>query len=230
MRMPEAAIEARLAGRRARFSVEIEIEGQRLLAHLSNTGRLAGLLNAGTPCLVVPAPNPAGRLRYRLLLVRAGSGWVAVDTRLTSAVVEEALARGRLLPLRGYPEARGEVRRGVSRLDFLLGGPSGRCLLEVKSCTNVVDDVALFPDAPTARGARHLRELAQVQRSGEAGAAVLFLVQREDATCLRPNATLDPAFASAFYDAAAAGVMLLAYRCRVSPECVELADRVPVRL
>jgi sugar fermentation stimulation protein A len=124
---------------------------------------------------------------------------------------------------------RREVTVGSSRLDFLLEGPAGCCYIEAKSVTLVVDGIARFPDAPTTRGARHVGELIQLHEAG-AHAAILFIVQREDATAFRPNVAADPPFAAALARAAAAGVETRAYRCRVTLTGVTIMSEIPVIL
>ncbi len=154
---------------------------------------------------------------------------MAVDARLPNALLAETLRAGRIAPLRGYGPPRAEVRHGASRLDFLLERPGARCLVETKSVTLVERGVALFPDAPTARGRRHVEALARARRRGT-DAAVVFVVQREDAQRFRPNVAADPALARGLARAARAGVRILAYRCRVTRRAITLADPIPVDL
>ena len=128
------------------------------------------------------------------------------------------------------PAVRREVTYGESRLDLMLEGASGRCYLETKSVTLVEDDgVALFPDAPTTRGVKHLHTLARVVAEGHRAAAV-FVVQRSDANFLSPHDSADPEFGAALRAALAAGVEVRAYRCSVTPEEIRLADSIPVAL
>ncbi|MEJ2187449.1 MAG: DNA/RNA nuclease SfsA [Gemmatimonadota bacterium] len=123
---------------------------------------------------------------------------------------------------------RREVPLGRSRIDFLLSRPDGRRLaLEVKSVTLVVDGVGLFPDAVTARGARHVRELTELAGRDGWEAAILFVLQRDDARRVHAAASIDPAFAEALAEAKAAGVRVLARRCRVGLDRIELAEPVP---
>ncbi|HEY8489808.1 MAG TPA: DNA/RNA nuclease SfsA [Dehalococcoidia bacterium] len=229
MRLQGVLVPGRVRRRLNRFAVEVETEGGPAVAHLANSGRLTELLQPGTRALLRPAPAGLRRTTYDLALVWYAGGWVSVDARLPNAVVAEALAKGALAPFRGYPQVRREVRWGECRLDFLLEGPQGRCLLETKSVTLVEAGCALFPDAPTLRGARHVRTLTAARLAGER-AAVLFLIQRPDATRFRPHPTADPALLAALREAAAAGVELYAYRCVVSPEAMEVLDAVPVEV
>lgn len=220
---------ATLIRRLNRFAVEVQLQGQRLPAHLANSGRLHELMLAGTPALLVPKGGPRRKTAYDLLLLRIGRHWVSADARLPNRLVQEALAADRIEPLRGYRVRKAEVSFGGSRVDFLLEGTLGPCLLEVKSVTLVVDGVALFPDAPTQRGVRHLEALMQARRQG-LEAAVLFVVQRADVLAFAPNDAADPIFGRALRQAAAAGVQVLAYRCRVSPRAMAISHRLPVRI
>lgn len=231
MLFPPGLLRATILSRRGRFSVNVRLEdGATGLAYLANSGRLQGLLEPGTPALLCPRPGERRLLPWDLLLVApSGGDWVAVDARLANRLLYEALTGQGLRALQGYTHVRAEVVAGGSRMDFLLTGPAGRCLVEAKSVTLVRNGVALFPDAPTDRGRRQLHDLVQARREG-LEAAVVFVVQREDASSLQPNRALDPAFAAALYQAAGAGVALLAYRCHVCPQGVALADRIPVRL
>lgn len=199
------------------------------MAHLPNSGRVREVLAPGTPALLLPRSGPGRKTKFDLLLVRLGETWVSADARLPNALAREALASGSIEPLAGFAVLRSEMPFGGSRVDFMLEDGKRRCLLEVKSVTLVEDGVALFPDAPTARGARHLRELAAALDQG-LEAAVLFIVQRPDAREFRPHGAADPAFAAALRAAAAAGVTVLAYGCDVSPEEIRIAAPLPVRL
>jgi sugar fermentation stimulation protein A len=170
------------------------------------------------------------KTKFTVFLVRHGEGWVCIDTRVPNRVAEEALGQGAIEPLAGYVQVRREVVRGASRLDVMLtsdGLPD--CWVEVKSVSLVQERRALFPDAPTKRGARHLRELAEIVEGGERAAA-LFLIQREDVDSFSPYEERDPEFAQALRDAEASGVEVYAYRCRVSPEEIHVLEPVPVFL
>jgi len=150
-----------------------------------------------------------------------------VDARLPNPLFAEAVAEGRLAAFAGVRVIEREVRRGGSRIDFRLEGAWGARWVEVKSVTLVEDGVALFPDAPTGRGRRHLEELSALVREGQR-AAVVFVVQRSDAEAFAPNSRADPAFAHMLAEAQALGVEVYAYRCRVTRRALTLLDEVPV--
>ena len=178
--------------------------------------------------LLAPAPSgSARRTAYTVVLVRNGQRWVSVVPALANEVLVSALARNRVPGLRGARVLAREIHHGRSRFDFLLLHRGHRLLVEVKSATLVEDGVALVPDAPTVRGARHVRELTErVRRGGRA--AIVFVVQRDDAGALRAHAGNDPAFAAALEAAARAGVRVLCYACRVTAQGVTLDRRIRV--
>ena len=213
-----------------RFAALAEVAGREETVHVANSGRLRELFEPGRRLLLTPVPGDHRKTRYDLALVDLGHTLVSADARLPNALVAEALAEGRLEPFVDYPEVRREVTHGESRLDLALDGAVGRCYLETKSVTLVEDGgVALFPDAPTTRGVKHLHTLIKASTEGHRAGAI-FVVQRSDADCLKPHDESDPEFGKALREAKSAGVDVLAYRCSVSPEEITLADPIPVRL
>ena len=144
-------------------------------------------------------------------------------------VLEESIAGAALPEFAGYARISMEVTFGASRIDMLLSGPQGRCYVEAKSVTLVARGMALFPDAPTIRGRKHLTSLAEAVRKGHRS-AVAFVVQRPDARVFSPNDPGDREFGSALRHAVESGVEAYAYRCRVSREEIQITGAVPVRL
>jgi sugar fermentation stimulation protein A len=190
---------------------------------------LKELLLPGVEVWVRPAAGDERRTRFTLAMARAPSGeLVSLVTTLPNLLVREALEAKRIAELSAWEVVSPEYTWGRSRFDFLLGADADRrLLLEVKSVTLVEGDRALFPDAVTARGARHVRELAAAVSSGYE-AAVLFAVQRKDANSVTAARTIDSKFADALAFASTAGVRLLGYRCEVSLDEAEIAERIPV--
>lgn len=199
-----------------RFVVEVELDGGLLRAHLPNPGRLQEVLDPGRRILLRPAP-PGRRTAWTAVGADLGPFLVSLDATLPNRAFPSFLEEGALPELRGYRILAREPRLGEGRADFLLARGQRRLWVEVKSVTLVQNGVALFPDAPTARGRRHLAELAGLARRGEE-ALVLFVVQRPDADRFGPHAGIDPAFAQAFGEALAAGVASRAVVCRFDGE------------
>lgn len=223
-------VEGRFVARDNRFRVTVEVGGQQVWAHLPNSGRLGELLVPGRRAILVERPKAGRKTGYDLSLVEMDGRWVSVDARLPNDLVAEALRSGILLPLAGYPSLRREVSFGRSRFDFMLEAPGRRpCLVEVKSITLIVDGLGCFPDAVTARGRRHVAELAESLARGYR-AAVVFVVQRDDARGIRPHDESDPGFGRALREAARRGVEVYAYACHVEPRRAEITHPLPVYL
>jgi sugar fermentation stimulation protein A len=205
--------------------------GAVVAVHLPDPGRLRELLVPGRRVWIRGAQAPRRKTEWSAVLVETpdGGGLVSLDTTLPNRLIHLALRAGALPELAGWSLQRAEVPIGGSRLDFLLANAHGRQLaLEVKSVTLVEGDLALFPDAVTTRGARHVRELATLAAADGWAAALLFVLQRGDATRIRAAAAIDPDFAAAVAEARAAGVRVLGRRCAVSLGEVRLGGRVEV--
>jgi sugar fermentation stimulation protein A len=226
--LPRPLVAGRFVRRVNRFAAEVRVDGQLWRVHLPNSGRMEELLVPGAAVRVAPLEGHARRTRGRLLLVRHAGRWVGVDSHLPNRLWELALRAGGIPPVRGVRSWKREVRVGGERVDFRVEAGDGTWLVETKSCNRVAGGVALFPDAPTVRGARHLRLLADRARRGGRGAVVWF-VQRDDARYLQVDWEADPVFAAAARDARREGVQLVAYVCAVTPAHVRVLRRVPVR-
>lgn len=228
---------ARFLSRTSRFSVlAVRAEGAgeadevgSFECHLPNPGRLKELLVPGAELLLRPAKYPERRkTKFDVFAVVAEGRTVVVDSRIPNQIIREALGSGEIAEFSGYRLVRSEPARGNGRLDFLL--ESDRlCLVEVKSCTLVRNGIALFPDAPTERGRRHLLELARAIEEGYR-ASVVFVIQREDAELFMPNDETDPDFGTALREVAAKGVEPIALSTRYREGTVELIGGVPVDL
>ncbi|MEW5920020.1 MAG: DNA/RNA nuclease SfsA [Bacillota bacterium] len=198
-------------------------------AHLADPGRLRELLAPRTVWLR-PVNGTGRKTKWSAALCEspAGDSLVSIDATLPNRLVGKALLAGALEEFAGWSLVRPEFPLGGSRWDFLLKSPGGRrLLLEVKSVTLVEGKTALFPDALTARGAKHMRELAEIVRNGEYEAAVMFVVQRDEAILIQAAPQIDPAFAAALADAVAAGVNIYGRKCRVSLTGVTLGEQLP---
>ncbi|MEZ6187974.1 MAG: DNA/RNA nuclease SfsA [Planctomycetota bacterium] len=224
-------IAGRLLRRYKRFLADVELEdGTQITAHTANPGAMTGLATPGSRVLLSHHPHGKRKLPYSWQIVYVGRTPVGVNPALANPLVREALERGVIAELRGYPHLHAEVPVGDSRLDFELSAPGRpRCLVEVKSVTLRDGSAGLFPDAPSERGRRHLHELATLVAAGER-AALLFLVQRGDVRRVGPAREVDPAYGVALDEARAAGVEVLAYRAAVEPSRrrIRVVGRLPL--
>ena len=214
--------EAVFLDRPNRFIARVALAGEEKTVHVKNTGRCRELLLPGAGVLLSPGGNPNRKTEYDLIAVyKEGLGLVNIDSQAPIRVMAEWLAA------RGYDRIRPEYPYGGSRLDFCLERGGETTLLEVKGCTLEKGGVGYFPDAPTERGRRHLRELTEAVALG-CRCAVAFVIQMEGVREVRPNRETDPAFGEALDAAMAAGVRVLALPCRVWPEGLEIdGEKVP---
>jgi sugar fermentation stimulation protein A len=231
VRFAAPLVRARLIRRYKRFLADMALaSGETVTAHCPNPGSMMGLAEPGLACWLEPTPQPGRKLAFAWRLVELPGGHMAgIDATLPNRLIGAALRAGALAPLAGQSAVRAEVRYGrASRVDFLLDGPAGQTFVEVKNVHLRRDeDWAEFPDCVTTRGARHLNELAGMARAGHR-AVLLYLVQRTDCARLRLAADLDPAYARAAAAARGAGVEMLAFGARITPEAVALGDQLPV--
>lgn len=230
MKLPPL-IAGRLLRRYQRFLADVElVDGAVVTAHCPNSGSMRGCALPGSRVLLSVSDNPSRKLPYTWELVEADGCWVGINTGLPNRLAREGIERGIVTELQGYERLRAEVCYGSerSRIDLLLEGP-GCCYVEVKNVTLVEDGLASFPDAVTARGQKHLRELMAMVAAG-ARAVNLFTVQRADARAVAPADAIDPAYGRLLRQAAEAGVELLAYQAKVTPAEIVLSHPLPIVL
>ena len=209
-----------------RFIAHVEIGGEPQVVHVKNTGRCRELLSAGAQVWCQRSDNPARKTRYDLITVRKGSRLINMDSQAPNAAAKEWLLSGGLGPIENL---RAETIHGDSRFDFSFTKDGRQCYLEVKGVTLETDGVCAFPDAPTERGAKHLRGLQKAAAEG-CGGYVLFVIQMADVKYLHPNDATDPSFGAALREAAAAGVTVLAMDCAVTEDSMAIRQPVPVHL
>jgi len=220
-----------LIHRYKRFLADIELENGKLITvHCPNSGSMLGCSEPGSQVMISRSDNPARKYPHTLEMVQAGSVWVGVNTSLTNKLVREALEKGVVKELGSPDSIAQEVKISTkTRLDFLLDCEGQPVYMEVKNCSLAIDRAAMFPDAITARGTKHLRELAALKQQGYM-AAVFFCVQREDADYFRPAQHIDPLYADTLVKVAGEGVKVFAYQADVSPEGIKITRKLPVRL
>ena len=219
-------IPGKFLSRPNRFIAHVEIDEKAEICHVKNTGRCRELLIPGCTVWCEKAQNPARKTAYDLVCVEKGSRLINMDSQAPNAAVKEWLLGGGLGKLENL---KPESTFGSSRFDFSFVKDSKPCFLEVKGVTLENDGVCAFPDAPTARGVKHLKELTSLAQSGLT-AYVLFVIQMENVKYLHPNDATDPAFGKALREAFNAGVHLLALDCKVTPNTMTLNKPVEIKL
>ncbi|MEF2966607.1 DNA/RNA nuclease SfsA [Paenibacillus sp. M1] len=212
-----------------RFIAEVIISGVTEQVHIKNTGRLQELLIPGTEVLLELGGHPGRKTRFSLIAAAKDGRWVNVDSQAPNKVAFEAVKAGKLVELGSVEAVKREVTFGASRFDLYFEKGNERGFIEVKGATLEKEGVALFPDAPTARGAKHVMEMAQAVSQGYTG-IILFIVQMKGCRAFAPNRIMDAAFADALALASRQGVRILAYDSIVTENELLLGEPLPLLL
>ena len=217
----ENIIQARFIRRPNRFTAEVEIDGLREIVHVKNTGRCRELLLSGSDVWLTAPDSPGRKTKYDLVSVRKENGLIInIDSQAPNKVVKEWLGS------QGFDRVIPEYTYGDSRIDFCMeksdsDGRPERYLMEVKGCTLEIDGIGYFPDAPTDRGVKHIRELIKAKGAGY-HSILAFVIQMNGIREVRPNQETQPQFASAFEEAMKAGVQIWFLMCHVEPDSLQI--------
>ena len=232
--------EGKILKRYKRFLADIQLSsGEVITAHTANTGSMKTCWEPGWKVLISFHDNPKRKLKYSLEMTHNGQTWIGINTSLPNKLAKEAIENGLIKELKGYPFIKPEVKTGNSRIDLLLSkeketpSKEDQFFVEVKNVTLKGDDhqknAALFPDAVSVRGQKHIRELIRLHKEGYK-TALLFIVQREDVDYFTPAKNIDPLYSSLLKEAAASGVLILAYQCTMSKKEIVVNKSLPVKL
>lgn len=211
-------IPAKFISRRNRFVAEVELGGKTETVHVKNTGRCKELLLTGCEVWLTSPASESRKTKYDLVAVRKSTGSLFnIDSQAPNKVVAEWLAK------QDYDSVTAEYTYGDSRIDFFMQRGKEKYLMEVKGCTLEIDGVGYFPDAPTERGVKHIRELISAKAQGY-NAAIAFVIQTQGVTEVRANTAIHTEFGKALDEAIKAGVKVLFFPCRVSPDSLEIIE------
>lgn len=217
-------IPAVFCSRPNRFIALCKIAGQETVCHVKNTGRCKELLIPGCNVFLTPGENLARKTPYDLIAVKKNEEIINIDSNAPNKAVAEwlpyFLPKGAII--------RPETKFGSSRMDFYAKVGEQEFLIEVKGVTLKKDGIALFPDAPTTRGVKHLRELTKATKQGYT-CYVIFVIQMQGVTHFAPNHQTDPDFAEALQEAKEAGVTILAMDCSVTPDTMKIQKEIPIK-
>ncbi len=218
-----------------RFEALVLIDDKVTLVHVPNTGRCRELLFEGVEVLLEDRASANRKTDYELIMVYKGKKLVSIDSQLPNKLVEEAITKGVIKEISGYNYIKKEVKYSESRFDLFLKqnedtqSPKDCCYIEVKGVTLECDSVAMFPDAPTERGARHIHELIKAHSEGYR-AVLVFVIQLDFAEYFTPNYKMDADFGTAVKEAYSKGVEILAYSCKISEREAYIEKAVEIRL
>jgi sugar fermentation stimulation protein A len=206
-----------------RFVAEVSLDGKTEVVHVKNTGRCRELLIEGCEVWLTAPGTPDRKTKYDLVAVRKSDGVLYnIDSQAPNKVVKEWLDK------QDYTKVMPEYTYGDSRIDFYMekvdsDGKIEKCLMEVKGCTLEIDGIGYFPDAPTERGVKHIRELIKAREAGYK-TALAFVIQMAGVSEVRPYIDMQPEFGEAMEDAKRAGVDIIFYKCHVEPDSLEIID------
>ena len=224
----ENITEGRFLDRPNRFIAHVEIAGQTETVHVNNTGRCRELLIPGVQVFLEKSSNPARKTAYDLICVnKKGRGLINMDSQIPNKAALEWIKAGHLFP--EEVQVTPEKTYGNSRFDLYACSDKRKAFIEVKGVTLEADNIARFPDAPTARGVKHLEELIHCMREGYE-AYLLLVIQMKDVRYFEPNRETHPKFGETLKEAADAGVHILAYDCAITEDSMKICDPVPVKL
>ncbi|NOK59315.1 MAG: DNA/RNA nuclease SfsA [Chloroflexi bacterium AL-W] len=219
--------EATFVARPNRFLVEALLDGSTVVAHLADRGRLTETLIPGVTLLLSQHDRPERKTKFQAVAAYRGDTLASLDTHLPNRLIKAALEAQAFSQFSRYPNIRREVKIGASRFDFQVSDGERICIIEVKSAGLIIDDRALFPDAPTERGRRHVQELAALAHEG-LRTAVIFVAQGGAAQAVVMNTDIDPTFAATLQKAVAAGVEVYGYACHLTNAGLALGHAIPI--
>lgn len=219
--------EGRFESRPNRFIAYVNMDGKSEKVHVKNTGRCKELLVKDAEVYLNKSANPDRSTAYDLVAVKKGLRMINMDSQAPNKAVEEWLKKGGLFP--DAVTVKPETKYRNSRFDFYVETPEGKVFIEVKGVTLEQEDAVLFPDAPSERAVRHVKELMEAIEEGYE-TYIIFVIQMENVKYFTPNRATHPEFADALIEARQAGVKVLAYDCKVTPKSMEIQNPVPVRL
>lgn len=222
-------VEAKFLRRINRFTAFVELDGREEMVHVKNTGRCKELLLEGARVFLEEADKKGRKTKYSLIAVYKGDVLVNMDSQAPNQMAAEALAEEKIAEIGEVDFLKREVKYETSRFDIFYQKGNKKGFIEVKGVTLEENGIAKFPDAPTERGAKHLRELIKAKEEGYE-AAVLFVIQMQGVKAFQPNEERDRNFTEALREAAAAGVQILAYDCRVEVGSVIIENKISVKL
>lgn len=220
----------KLIRRYKRFLADIVLDnGDVVIAHCTNSGSMRSCLEEGAEVWLTPVDDPKRKTKFTWEMIRIGEGWVGINTSNPNALAFEWIREGLIPGLGGFRELRREVKWEDSRFDIYGEGEEGACFVEVKNVSLKEGNYALFPDAVTTRGRKHLHTLMRVKENGMR-AVMLYVVQRMDVQVFAPAREIDPNYAASLVEAMANGVEVIAVQARVSPEGIGYAGLLPVEI
>jgi len=227
LKFEKALVHGRLIKRYKRFLADVELDsGEIVVAHCTNSGSMKSCLENGAEVYLTPNDDPKRKTRFTWEMIKINGDWVGINTGIPNKLAFEAVENKLIPELSSYTYVKREVKFGDSRFDVYAQNASEKCFIEVKNVTMKEGDFALFPDAVTTRGQKHLKTLMTVKQQG-LRAVMLYVVQRSDVSKFGPATEIDPNYATLLKIAREAGVEILPYQATVTPYEITLTKKLP---
>jgi len=230
MKFDQKLTSGTLIKRYKRFLTDVELEdGSVVIAHCTNSGSMTSCIEAGAPVMLSPAKDPKRKTRFTWEMIFINNAWIGINTIIPNQLVYEAVKNNEIVGLEGYTTVRREVKYEDSRLDVFAENENEKCFIEVKNVTMKVGDGALFPDAVTTRGLKHLETLIRIKEAGMR-AVMVYVIQRTDIEYFGTAKHIDPKYAEALQRAMNKGVEVFPIMATVSPQGIELTKVLDIRV
>ncbi|SHI87072.1 sugar fermentation stimulation protein A [Tangfeifania diversioriginum] len=223
-------IHGTLIRRYKRFLADVKLDdGSEVIAHCTNSGSMKSCLENGAEVYLSPVNDPKRKTKFTWEMIKINGDWVGINTGNPNKLAFEAVSAGEIPGLTGYTTVKREVKFNDSRFDVFAENDHEKCFVEVKNVTLKEGKYALFPDAVTARGLKHLKTLIEVKKQGMR-AVMLYIVQRSDVEIFAPAREIDPGYSNMLKKAVEAGVEVIPMQAKVSPEKIELVKKLPFEI
>ncbi len=226
----EKLVHGTLINRYKRFLADVRLDdGTEVVAHCTNSGSMKSCLENGAEVYLTPVNDPKRKTKFTWEMIKINGDWVGINTGNPNKLAFEAISAGTIPELAGYTIVKREVKFDDSRFDVFAENDIEKCFIEVKNVTMKEGKYALFPDAVTTRGQKHLKTLMEVKAEGMR-AVMLYIIQRSDVEIFAPATEIDPEYAKTLEIAVNAGVEVIAMKAKVSPNKIELVKRLPFEI
>jgi sugar fermentation stimulation protein A len=230
MKFEENLVHGKLIQRYKRFLADVQLDdGTVVVAHCTNSGSMKSCIESDADVYLTPVTDPKRKTRFTWEMIKINNGWVGINTGNPNKLAFEAISTNQIPGLKGYTTVKREVKFGDSRFDIYAENQHEKCFVEVKNVSMKEGKYALFPDAVTLRGQKHLKTLTEVNKKGMR-AVMLYIVQRSDVEIFAPAAAIDPNYAEALRKAVENGVEIIVMQAKVTPQEIILFKKLPAEI
>ncbi|MDA3891427.1 MAG: DNA/RNA nuclease SfsA [Salinivirgaceae bacterium] len=230
MNFPQSLVRGILIKRYKRFLADVKLDnGEVVVAHCTNSGSMTSCIEEGAEVYLTPVNDPKRKTRFTWKMIKINEKWVGVNTSWPNVLAFNAINENAIDKLSGYTKVKREVTFNDSRFDIYCDNNQEKCFVEVKNVTMKVGEMALFPDAITTRGQKHLKTLMEVKKNGYR-AVMLYIIQRTDVSGFGPAKLIDNNYARLLVEAFQNGVEIIAIQAKLTPNSIELVKELPVLL